>query len=227
MTLKIEVIFVILNSMKVLAITPLQIGFIATCACVGILLFSGLYYLLFHKRYTKKHFREYDYKMVNKITYDYDFYLINNFLFRIDGNDVANVDHILFGDKYIYVISDFYYEGDLVGQSKDSSLVLQSKTGKRFYTDNPLMLTDRIINRLTSLTGIDRSLFIGVDLINDECHIGVECQDNDMFLIQRKKLKQLVKTIEAREVGNINAQELQNAVLAFDKLNRRKRHAKN
>ena len=209
-----------------LAITPLQISFIATCVGVGIFVLSGLYYLLFHKRYTKKHFREYDYKMVNKITYDYDFYLINNFLFRIDGNDVANVDHILFGDKYIYIISDFYYEGDLVGQSKDVSLILQARNGKRYYTDNPLILTDRIINRLVSLTGIDRSLFIGIDLINDECHIGVECLQNDMFLIQRKRLKQLIKVLEGRNVGNINAKELESAVQAFDKLNRRKRHAK-
>ena len=61
-------------------------------------------------------------------------------------------------------------------------------------------------------------------LVNNECKLSVISNNKSLYLIQRNKLKKLVKAIESRQVGKINAQQLDNAVKAIDKLNRKKRN---
>ena len=171
----------------------------------------------------KTHFKNYCYKSIYKIAFDEDYYLINNFMFRVDSSKVATIDHILFGNKYIYVLIDEYYEGDLIGKENDKSLIVIDKHRKKFYTDNQYQIVKTLVNYLSSTTGIDNEMFIGVVVVNDNCKIGVESSSKQHYVIQRNKLKRLVKAIESRNVGNINAAQLESAVKAIDKLNRAKR----
>lgn len=200
-----------------------QILFIIITAIVVILALTLLIVLPLRKRYKKTNFREYYYKKVYKIAFDEDYYLINDFLFRIDDNNVAVIDHILFADKYIYLINDYLYEGDLTGNQNDKSLILINMQGKKFYTDNPIILSDKIATRLSIITGIDKSLLIGLTLVNNECRVSLEQTDKRYYIVQRNKLDSLIKAIESRNVGKINAEEMANTVQALNKLNRRKK----
>ncbi len=209
--------------MSLILLSGLQIAFIITAASVGVLLLVVIIVILSIKNKHKKDFRFHYYKKVANIAFLEDYYLINNFLFRIDDDVMANVDHILFGDKYIYIISDIYYEGDLSGDENDKSLILFKRNGKKFYTENPLTLSKKIMTCLSALTSIDQSLLVGISLINDDCHVDVESHRKNNYIIQRKKIAQLIKAIESRPVGRINEEQLQNAVQALNKLNRRNR----
>lgn len=200
-----------------------QILFIIITAIVVILALTLLIVLPLRKRYKKANFREYYYKKVYKLAFDEDYYLINDFLFRIDDNNVAVIDHILFADKYIYLINDYLYEGDLTGNQNDKSLILINLQGKKFYTDNPIMLSHKIATRLSIITGIDKSLLIGLTLVNNDCRVSVEQNDKSYYIVQRNKLSSLIKAIESRNVGKINAEEMANTVQALNKLNRRKK----
>lgn len=200
-----------------------QILFIIITAIVVILALTLLIVLPLRKRYKQNNFREYYYKKVYKIAFNEDYYLINDFLFRIDDNNVAVIDHILFADKYIYLINDYLYEGDLTGNQNDKSLILINMQGKKFYTDNPIILSDKIATRLSIITGIDKSLLIGLTLVNNECRVSLEQTDKRYYIVQRNKLDSLIKAIESRNVGKINAEEMANTVQALNKLNRRKK----
>lgn len=200
-----------------------QILFIIITAIVVVLALILLIILPLRKRYKKTNFREYYYKKVYKLAFDEDYYLINDFLFRIDDNNVAVIDHILFADKYIYLINDYLYEGDLTGNQNDKSLILINLQGKKFYTDNPIMLSHKIATRLSIITGIDKSLLIGLTLVNNDCRVSVEQNDKSYYIVQRNKLNSLIKAIESRNVGKINAEEMANTVQALHKLNRRKK----
>ena len=210
-------------SMVLAKLSTLQISFIVTVVVVVALLLVGLLYLFYHRMTIKKKFREYDYKKVMSIAESKDYFLINNFLFRVGDNDVANVDHILFADKYIYIINDFYYEGDLGGKENDKSLILYKPNGQKFYTDNPLIFSNKIVTRLSLITGVDKSLMIGIILINDNCQVALENHSKQFYIIQRKRLKALIRAIESRDVGNINATQLEDCVHAISKMNRRNR----
>ena len=63
------------------------------------------------------------YKNVKKVAYYKDFYLINQLILNVDDNQQIHIDHLLFADKYIYVILDKFYPGKLSGKPEDESLL--------------------------------------------------------------------------------------------------------
>lgn len=198
-----------------------QITFIIVASVVGtILLFIFAIIPLLHIIH-KHNYKGYYYRKIYSYTLNHDFYLINNFVFRLDSKHNTSIDHILFGDKFIYVIMDKYYEGDLMGNSYDQSLILIAKNGSKNYVDNPYVLFNKLLSRLSTATGINTDLMIGITMINNDCRMNIESNSKQFFMIQRKRFSKLVDTIEARDVGKINASELQKAVLTVDNLNRR------
>lgn len=189
---------------------------------VGIFVFFLIYSPIKRKR-ERKNFQYYYYKYIYKVAMVRDYYLINNFLFRIDDSHVAKIDHILFADKYIYLIIDSYFDGDIVGKEDDQSIVRIHKSGKKYYEDNPILTTNKLVNKLSLVTGIDKSLMIGVCLINNDCRCGVVTSGKFLYVVQCNRFKQLVKAIESRPVDPINEEQLAAAVKAIDKLNRRRK----
>ena len=173
--------------------------------------------------YRRKNFQIHFYKKVYRVALDNDFYLINQFFFKVDTNRFAKVDHILFGEKFIYVIVSKYYEGDLVGKYSDTSLIFIAHKGKKCYTDNPIVGVKNLASKLSAATGVDASLMIGIVLINDDCQVAVQSESKQFYIIQRKRFAQLVKAIESRPVAPINEKELERAVQSIARLNRKKK----
>ena len=202
---------------------PVQLAFFIIAPAV-ILIFGAicLYFPISHA-YNRKHFQIHYYKRVYKVALENDYYLINQFLFKVDSSKLANVDHILFGNKYIYVITSKYYQGDLIGKYHDKSLIFISHKGKKCYTDNPFNQAKYLASKLSSSTGIDASLMIGIILVNDDCKVAVQSDSKQFYIIQRKRFASLIKAIESRPVGEINPTQLQKAVQSIAKQNKRKK----
>ena len=118
---------------------------------------------------------------------------------------------------------DVFYEGDLMGKADDKSLIYVDKRSQKHYTDNQYVILKSLIKSLSRTTGMSDDLFIGVAVVNNSCKLGIETNSKQYYMIQRNKLKKLVKAIESRDVGKINAAQLEAAVKAFDKQNRAKR----
>lgn len=207
---------------SLVSLTSWQIVFIVCASVVlAIGLFAAIFFPLRH-RYIRLKFHEYDYKKIYRVAFNRDYYLINNFLFRIDDSTVMGIDHILFADRYIYIINDYYYDGDLLGNADDKSLIFVNKKGVKQYTDNPFINSEKIVSRLSMITGIDSSLMIGVIFVNDGCKCFVKSESKQFYIVQRKYFKMLIKNVESRTVGRINPVQLDSAVKAIYRLNRRK-----
>ena len=202
-----------------------QIAFIIIVPIVVLLIaFFAIYFLVKAKK-MKTDYKYFYYKRIYRLAMDKDYYLINNFLFRIDDAHVGRIDHILFGDKYIYIINDIYYDGDIDGKEDDPSIILINRNGKKNYEDNPILNNRKIVNKLSLITGINPTLMIGVSLINDNCHCSVQNKSKSFYIIQSSNFRKLVKAIESRDIGVINKEQLASAVKAINKLNRRKRQS--
>lgn len=213
--------------MKILLVlaglTTWQIIFTISVSLIGAIgIFCALYFPLRHS-YIRKKYREYYYKKIYKVAFSRDYYLINNFLFRIDDSTVMGIDHILFGDRYIFIINDYFYEGDLLGNADDKSLIFVNRKGNKQYTDNPFITSEKVVSRLSMITGIDSSLMIGVVLVNNNCKCFVKSESKQFYVVQRKYFKMLIRNVESRTVGRINPVQLDSAVKAIYRLNRRKR----
>ena len=204
-------------------LTNIQWAFIIIVPIVILLFLSICIYIAASSAYRRKHFQIHFYKQVYKVALNHDYYLINQFVFKVDSSKNATVDHILFGNKYIYVIMSKYYQGDLVGKYLDKSLIFISHKGKKCYTDNPFNEVKLLASKLSSSTSIDASFMIGIVLINDDCKVAVQSESKQFYIIQRKRLPALIKAIESRPVNNINENQLAKAVQSIAKLNKRKK----
>ena len=211
-------VFIVLASL-----TNSQLAFVIIVPVVLLLFLAVVLYFPISSAYKKKNFQIHFYKRIYRVALDKDYYLINHFLFKVDSSKNAMVDHILFGDKYIYVIISKYYQGDLIGKYLDKSLVFISHKGKKCYTDNPLNEIKFLSSKLSSSTSIDASLMIGIVLINDDCKVAVQSDSKQFYIIQRKRFGELIRAIESRPVENINETQLEKAVQSIAKLNKRKK----
>lgn len=213
-----------------MSLINLSNGQIAFLIIVPIIVVAGLFCAIFfplRKRKMRKEFKYYYYRFIYKEALYQDLYLINNFMFKIDDTHVGKIDHILFANKYIYIINDYYFNGDIEGKDTDASLIFISRTGKKKYMDNLLLDNKKLIGKLSLITGINSSLMIGVSLVNKNCNVGVSSSSKHHYIVQANKFKMLLNAIESRPIGNINQEQLAKAVQAIDKLNRKtKKNAK-
>lgn len=213
-----------------MSLINLSNGQIAFLIIVPIIAIAGLFCAIFfplRKRKMRKEFKYYYYRFIYKEALYQDLYLINNFMFKIDDTHVGKIDHILFANKYIYIINDYYFDGDIEGKDTDASLIFISRTGKKKYMDNLLLDNKKLISKLSLITGINSSLMIGISLVNKNCNVGVSSSSKHHYIVQANKFKMLLNAIESRPIGNINQEQLAKAVQAIDKLNRKtKKNAK-
>ena len=205
-------------------LTKLSTGQVAFLIIVPIVVLIGLFCAIFfplRKRHMKKEFKYYYYRFIYKEALYQDLYLINNFLFKIDDTHFGSIDHILFANKYIYIINDYYLDGDIEGKDTDASLIFISRSGKKKYMDNVLIDNKKLISKLSLITGINSSLMIGISLVNKNCNVAVSSSSKHHYIIQANKFKMLLKAIESRHIGDINQEQLAAAVQAINKLNRK------
>ena len=211
------------NFKMLVQLTNIQLAFVIIVPIVLLIFLFICVYIPASGAYRRKHFQIHFYKQVYRVALNNDYYLINQFVFKVDSSKNATVDHILFGSKYIYVIISKYYQGDLVGKYLDKSLIFISHKGKKCYTDNPFNEVKLLTSKLSSSTSIDASLMIGIVLINDDCKVAVQSESKQFYIIQRKRLPSLIKAIESRPVSTINETQLGKAVQSIAKLNKRKK----
>ena len=211
------------NTVVLAKLTDIQLAFVIIVPIVLFLFLVVTLYFPISGAYRKKYFQIHFYKQVYRVALDYDYYLINQYVFKVDSSKNATVDHILFGNKYIYTIISKYYQGDLIGKYADKSLIFISHKGKKCYTDNPYNEAKYLTSKLSSSTGIDASLMIGIVLVNDDCKVAVQSESKQFYIIQRKRLPALIKAIESRPVEPINEVQLEKAVQSIAKQNKRKK----
>ena len=201
----------------------IQLAFVIIVPIIVFLFLVICLYFPISGAYRRKYFQIHFYKQVYRVALDNDYYLINQYVFKVDSSKNATVDHILFGNKYIYTIISKFYQGDLIGKYADKSLIFISHKGKKCYTDNPYNEAKFLTSKLSSSTGIDASLMIGIVLINDDCKVAVQSESKQFYIIQRKRFPALIKAIESRPVESINQVQLEKAVQSIAKQNKRKK----
>jgi hypothetical protein len=201
--------------------------FIVTAVLLG-LLFAFLFLYSPIKSWLFRHKTvEMFYKKVRRVTLDNDFYLINKWALRSDESDPGiHIDHIIFGDKFIYVVRDRYYQGAISAKGNDASWIYYFRKNKKQYIDNPLINNRIRADRLALASGLNRQYFIAIVLVNDDCLVTpFQNEATDNFLVP---LSRLGKFIEAKEkdpsIPSFTPDELAIAVRDLAELNQNENH---
>jgi len=182
-----------------------------------------LFFLLFpiiKRRHNFKNFREIYYKKIRKVADLKDYYLINNLTLRNNDQIICRIDHILFGDKFIYVIKDRYYRGAIVGDKSDLTWLFFNKHGEKSEMDNPMLMNKKRIEKLSLMTQIDSSFFVSIVIINDDCVVKNmnNLNEENSFIVASSKINKLIKVIENRDIKKMDENQLKYAVMDISKL---------
>jgi hypothetical protein len=168
----------------------------------------------------KHRYMEIFHKTIMRIAEDQDYQLINPVLFKLDDSTFLKIDHLLFGDKFIYVIKDEYYNGALLGKLKDQNWLFHhfdKQKGK--YVKNPFMVNARRIEKLSLLTQLNENLFVSIIVVNDEAMIDrVSRGETLSFMVSIKKLPRVIAAFEDRNVMKLDAEKTQLAVNSIYRL---------
>ncbi len=201
-------------------LTPLQYSLIVAAGLVVLFNFFILVKALRAKSLKKRFHVRYFYPHVYKTALYHDYYLINTFQIALNSQIDLKIDHLLFGNKYIYIINDYIYEGVLTGNKQDSRWIVKDATGEESYIINPLQTNEEIKKKLSLKTAIDEATFVCITLVNNKTDINnLEVNSEDNYIIDIRDFMKLVVAIESRPVSELNQEQLKKRVLEFDKLN--------
>lgn len=177
---------------------------------------------LFKRAFYTRNFVKIYYRDIYKIALYFDFFLINELILKLDDQNTSTLDHVIFGDKYIYAIKDKYLSGTLTGKAEDQQWIHQPRRQRPKRIDNLLKFNRIRVEKMSLVTGLDYELFISIVLVNDDVDISdVEVNSKIDYLVHRRDLYRLIKAIESRPVNKINEAQLQQAVRDIDKINQK------
>ncbi len=207
-------------NLKLLTLTGNSTIAITIIAVIGSILLIGLIllailYPIFRKKYMYRNFRYVYHKKIYSIAEKNDYLLLNNVHLRNKEVSIATIDHILFARKYIYVIKDRFYKGAISGNKSDSVWLFFNKQSGRTEIHNPMSINKTRIEKLISLTGISKDLFISIILVNDDCVIQnpKDLNSKRSYIVSVNQLPKLIKNLEKnKDIKDINQETLEVAV---------------
>jgi len=173
--------------------------FIVCAVLIGLVFLFWFFYQPVKKIIWRRAHEKLFYHKVLKVARDGDFYLVNNLMLETGGSTNVMIDHIIGGDKFIFVISDRYYDGALNAKANEASWFSYRKGGKKIDIANPLLENRFAMDRLSIASGINTSFMIGIVLVNDDCFLTPFVSDeNESLLVPVSQLEKLVFLYEKK-----------------------------
>lgn len=193
-------------------------------ALVSFLSLLVVFFLYLRKKLLQKFaLLRYFYPVIRKTAVYYDYYLINQLEISVTASDSIFIDHLIFGDKYIYLVSDFVFKGTLSGKSQDSKWILKTNKGEEIIVDSPFYKNRELVKKLSLRTALDQTTFIAVTLVSRETKItDLEVNDSQNYIIDTRDFTKLILKIESRNIRPLNSEELKKRVHEIDALNLRR-----
>ncbi|MCR5693128.1 MAG: hypothetical protein K6G74_04090 [Bacilli bacterium] len=180
------------------------------------LLAVWFFYTPLRKRKFRRFPKEAFYKSVRKVADNGDFYLVNNVKFDMGGGSIVTIDHLLGGDKFLYVIMDHYFEGAINAKAEDFYWIYYLKDHKQTLKKeihSPLIETKNIVNRLSMMSGLPVNFLVGIVLINSDCFVNrFQNVEGQVQLVPDNMLSEIITSYEKKEVEEFNPDDLHRVI---------------
>ena len=152
-------------------------------------------------------------KKVRTISTKNNYKFLSNLKLTSFNNEELGIDHIIFGKKYIYILSNFLFNGDIKGSSDDNSWILTKRHNEGCeYIDN---ISHELFEKRgvfsTKITA-NPDLIVPIAIINNNCEIKVEgINNNSTFVVHYSSLRRLIKKLESRDIPVLDEEQVENA----------------
>lgn len=169
-------------------------------AAILIILAIIIYFVRKHD--AVKIFKKSIWRKLYKLAQSKDFYLLNKILVNTEL-DTLHIDHLLVGDKYIYVISSRYYESNVQGDSFVAPKweVIDKNGAVIREITNPVIFNEKRTICLAKFLGWNKQktpMFISIVVVNNqvECNVKNTAISPYSFLVHKSDLAKQIKKIE-------------------------------
>ena len=197
---------------------------------LAILLVLVVLFIIFYPKLIRAKYKKDFVSIYGKKVYRYalhnDLYLINQL--ELKGNDaqLLKIDHLLFGTKYIYVITDYYLPGTIEAKENDQSFIYTAieKNAEKVYIDNILIKNKILTHKVATNLGLNPSFFVSICLLDNDADFGeFKSSQNNNYIAHLGNFNKLIDKIEARNVAPLNDEQLKYTVKDVNRLNERRK----
>lgn len=184
--------------------------FIALAILLVLFIVAFVMFLLFLRNMTAETFKKYAIKKVIRIARRNKLLTVPNLNILNYEREKICVDHVIFGNKYIYIITDFMLKGFVSGEVNDNSWVYYNKIIKKDkYLDNLSLVSDKNIREFAEISGIKADFIVSICLVPNECDFTVkQLEYNKKMVVHYSSLNRKIKELENQNIGTFNKEQI-------------------
>lgn len=181
---------------------------LAVLLVAAIIFFIAVAVFLSHISVSKFDF--YCEKLVKRIAKKSNLLSLTNLnITNFDSNNIR-INHVIFGKKYIYLISDFKLNGFVHGDVNDKSWIYYNRKEKKHkYIVNLNELADENINQMSSLLGINSDPFSSICLISNNCDFRIKNQNlKTNHMVHYLSLGRKIRKLEKSKIDSLDEKQI-------------------
>lgn len=149
---------------------------------------------------------------LKKFAIDHDFPLLSNLVIQVRENKFIKIEHVLFGNKYIYVITSKCYYGYLCANTEDEKWLLYRKD-KLIHLDNPLKNNEKRIRILANLLDDKMEDFVNVVFLSRPVVVSkiIKRKPGELVLLENDFSKTIEKYEKSSNLNNFTIKSIEDA----------------
>ena len=149
---------------------------------------------------------------LKKFAIDHDFPLLSNIVIQVREDKFIKIEHILFGNKYIYVINSKCYYGYLCANADDGKWLLYRKD-KLIHLDNPLKINDKRVRILANLLDETMDNFVNVVFLSRPVVVSkmVVSKPGELILLEKNFARRIEKYEKKCVLNSFSSKSIEEA----------------
>ena len=149
---------------------------------------------------------------LKKFAIDHDFPLLSNVIIQVREDKFIKIEHILFGNKYIYVISSKCYYGYLCANADDGKWLLYRKY-KLIHLDNPLKINEKRVRILANLLDETMDNFVNVVFLSRPVVVSkmVLSKPGELILLEKNFARRIEKYEKKCVLNSFSSKSIEEA----------------
>ena len=184
--------------------------FIALVIILVLFIFGFVCFLTYLRKMTNETYIKSCMKKCGRIAKRRKLYSILNLnLVNFEGEKLS-VHHVIFGNKFIYLISDFMLKGFVSGEVNDNSWVyFNNITKQTHYLDNLDKVSGKNIEDFAGISGIPLDLITSICIVPNECDLTINgLQNKNRFIVHYNTLNRVIAELERRPIGSLKHEQI-------------------
>lgn len=155
-------------------------------------------------------FRNLCQRKVKRIAKQHDSYVILDLNISNYDREKINANHVIFGKKYVYLISDFMLKGFVSGDEKDNSWIYYNNVKKTtHYLTNLHTLSEKNIRDFSGILEISSDSIVSICLVPNEVDFKIDHSENDKTLIVHSaSLARVIRRYENKKIGEFDKEQI-------------------